>query len=273
MKYRARGEFGYTRTVRMDEPNRHIGEPGKATDPVRAARRRFPTVPVRRTGNAMERIERMAQRHPAIERLLEEHPNLSTVGDAMQQALQMLTESFQRGGKLLLCGNGGSACDCEHIAGELMKGFLLPRPLNAAETAALAAAGDDGDLAAHLQRALPVLVLHGLSGMSSAFLNDVRGDLTYAQQAFVYARPGDVLLGISTSGNATNVCAAAIAARARGARVIGLTGATGGRLSSYCDVCLCAPGHETYRIQEMHLPMYHALCIAVEATMFGGAQA
>ncbi|NLI21032.1 MAG: SIS domain-containing protein [Clostridiales bacterium] len=215
----------------------------------------------------------MAQRHPAIERLLEEHPNLNGIGESLQQALQMLTESFQSGGKLLLCGNGGSACDCEHIAGELMKGFLLPRPLNAGERAALAEAGDDGDLATHLQRALPVLVLQGLSGMSSAFLNDVRGDLTYAQQAFAYARPGDVLLGISTSGNAANVCAAAIAARARGAGVIGLTGAAGGRLASYCDICLQAPERETYRVQELHLPIYHALCIAAEALLFGGAQA
>jgi len=215
----------------------------------------------------------MKELHPALQTLVNERASLANIGQDLQTALEMLLDGFRTGGKLLLCGNGGSACDCEHIAGELMKGFLLKRPLLEQETASLALAGDDGSIAAHLQRALPVIVLHGLSGMSSAFLNDVQGELTYAQQAFAYAKPGDVLLGISTSGNAVNVCAAAIAAKARGARVIGLTGETGGRLAKLCDICLKAPTHETYRIQELHLPMYHALCIAVEQEMFGGAQA
>ena len=213
----------------------------------------------------------MKELHPALQTLVNERASLANIGQDLQTALEMLLDGFRTGGKLLLCGNGGSACDCEHIAGELMKGFLLKRPLLEQETALLALAGDDGSIAAHLQRALPVIVLHGLSGMSSAFLNDVQGELTYAQQAFAYAKPGDVLLGISTSGNAVNVCAAAIAAKARGARVIGLTGETGGRLAKLCDICLKAPAHETYRIQELHLPMYHALCIAVEQEMFGGA--
>lgn len=154
-----------------------------------------------------------------------------------------------------------------------MKGFLLKRPLTQAERDALSRAGDDGMIAAQLQRALPVIVLHGLTGMSSAFLNDVRAELTYAQQAFAYAGANDVLLGISTSGNAFNVCAAAIAAKARGTKVIGLTGETGGKLAQYCDVCLKAPEHETYRVQELHLPIYHALCIAIEQEMFAGVQA
>lgn len=212
--------------------------------------------------------------HPALETLILERPALAGMGKDLQAALDILLTCFRHGGKLLLCGNGGSACDCEHIAGELMKGFLLPRPLSAGERAALASAGDeDGMIAASLQRALPVLVLHGLSGMSTAFLNDVRGELTYAQQAFAYAVPGDVLLGISTSGNAQNVRAAAIAARARGAKVIGLTGVTGGKLAALCDVCLKAPEKETYRVQELHLPIYHALCITVEQELFGGTQA
>ncbi len=208
--------------------------------------------------------------HPALQTLMEEHPALRGTAADLQAAYTLLLKSFQDGGKLLLCGNGGSACDCDHIAGELMKGFLDRRLLNAAERDALRQAGDDGILAERLQRAVPVLVLHGLGGMSSAFLNDVDGTLTYAQQAFAYARPGDVLLGISTSGNAQNVCYAAIAAKARGARVLGLTGEGGGRLAALCDVCVRAPAHETYRVQEWHLPLYHALCIALEQSLFGG---
>lgn len=215
----------------------------------------------------------MSELHPAIETLVQERPTLSGLKDDLQNALNLLLTSFQHGGKLLLCGNGGSACDCEHIAGELMKGFLLKRPLTQTEREALAKAGDDGMIATQLQRALPVIVLHGLSGMSTAFLNDVQAELTYAQQAFAYAGQSDVLLGISTSGNAANVCAAAIAAKARGAKVIGLTGETGGKLKQYCDVCLKAPAHETYRVQELHLPIYHALCIALEQVFFGGSQA
>ncbi|HNW85775.1 MAG TPA: SIS domain-containing protein [Candidatus Limiplasma sp.] len=210
--------------------------------------------------------------HPIFQTLLRERPSLSGMAGDLQQAFEILLTAFQNGGKLLLCGNGGSACDCEHIAGELMKGFLLNRPLTQDEKAALAKAGDDGKIAGRLQRAMPTLVLNGLSGMSSAFLNDVEGELTYAQQAFAYAGPKDVLLGISTSGNAWNVRAAAIAARARGAKVIGLTGETGGKLAALCDVCLKAPEHETFRVQELHLPIYHALCAALEQAMYGGAQ-
>ena len=210
----------------------------------------------------------MALPNPVLEAFLEEHPPLRCIKGDLTQAYELLLASFQSGGKLLLCGNGGSACDCEHIAGELMKGFLLKRPLTPDEKAALEGAGDDGALAHKLQRALPTIVLHGLSGMSSAFLNDVEGELTYAQQAFAYATPNDVLLGISTSGNARNVCAAAVAAKARGAKVIGLTGEKGGRLAQFCDVCIHAPEHETYRVQELHLPIYHALCAALEQAMF-----
>jgi len=199
-----------------------------------------------------------------------EHPEMQAMKPDIDRAFQLLLTCFQNGGKLLLCGNGGSACDCEHIAGELMKGFLLSRPLTQPERDALVAAGDtEALLAGRLQRALPTLVLTGLNGMSSAFLNDVDGDLTYAQQAFAYARPGDVLLGITTSGNAKNVNQAAVATRAQGAAVIGMTGETGGKLLANCDVCLRVPQHETWRVQELHLPLYHALCAALEQAMFG----
>ncbi|MCE5343801.1 MAG: SIS domain-containing protein [Eubacteriales bacterium] len=215
----------------------------------------------------------MTDLHPAFQALAHEHPALNGILGDLQAMFDLLVAGFQGGGKLLLCGNGGSACDCEHIAGELMKGFLLKRTLTSPEKTALAIAGDNGILQAHLQRALPVLVLHGLPGMSTAFLNDVDGDLTFAQQAFAYAQPGDVLLGLSTSGNAKNVCFAAIASKARGAKVLGLTGDGGGWLADLCDVCIKVPAHETWRVQEMHLPIYHALCMALEQRLFGGDEA
>ena len=215
----------------------------------------------------------MAQRNPIITTLLNEHPTMFGLETDLYLAYEMILQCFQNGGKLILCGNGGSACDCEHIAGELMKGFLFKRPLNSDECEALTCAGDDGTIADQLQRALPVIVLHGLSGMSTAFLNDVSGELTYAQQAFAYAQPNDVLMGISTSGNAYNVCAAAVAVKACHAKTISLTGAQGGKLAQYCDVCIKAPELETYRVQECHLPIYHALCAALEQSMFGGAEA
>jgi D-sedoheptulose 7-phosphate isomerase len=215
----------------------------------------------------------MDKQQAIFDTLYAEHPTLAPLANDLRAAFDTLLDSFARGGTLLLCGNGGSACDCEHIAGELMKGFLLPRKLSAPEAAALAAAGDDGTLANTLQRALPTLVLHGLSGMSTAFMNDVNPALTFAQQAFAYARAGDVLWCISTSGNALNVRLAAIAARARGAKVIGLTGETGGLLAVHCDVCIRAPQRETWRVQELHLPIYHALCAALEAALYGEAEA
>jgi D-sedoheptulose 7-phosphate isomerase len=205
-----------------------------------------------------------------LKQLIEEQPSLAPLSGAIGRAYEAIYESYRGGGKLLLCGNGGSACDCEHIAGELMKGFLLKRPLTDEERAALAAQGEAGAyLSQTLQRALPAIVLTGLPGLSSAFLNDVDGDATYAQQAFAYARAGDVLIGISTSGNAKNVLLAAAAARARGAKVIGLTGEGGGKLAAACDILIDVPRRETYRVQELHLPIYHALCIMIESAFFG----
>jgi len=208
----------------------------------------------------------------AITKLYQNYPELEPMNDKIKQALDELTACFAGGGKLLLCGNGGSCADCEHIAGELMKGYLLKRPLTAEEKQALQAAGDTGALAQKLQRGLPSLVLTGLPALSSAFLNDVDGSMIYAQQAFAYARKGDVMIGISTSGNARNVCMAAIAVKARGGRVIGFTGEGGGTLAQYADILLNVPVTETYRVQELHLPLYHALCAEVEDAMFGGAE-
>ena len=201
--------------------------------------------------------------------LIERYPALQAIEAPLKEACDVLEASFRSGGKLLLCGNGGSACDCEHIAGELMKSFVLPRPLNDADCAALVECGDDGLLGQTLQSGLPCIVLNGLPGLSSAFANDADATLTYAQQAWVYARPGDVLLGITTSGNSRNVVLAAQAAKARGAKIIGLTGAKHGRLSPLCDVLINVPDTETYRVQELHLPVYHAICLELEERFFG----
>ncbi len=178
-------------------------------------------------------------------------------------------EEALRGGKLLLCGNGGSYADCEHIAGELLKGFLLARPLSSQQRAALECAGGTADLADKLQGGLPAVVLGSQGAITSAAVNDLGGAYAFAQQAWALGRPGDALVAISTSGNAQNVRYAAIAARARGMKVVGMTGETGGALLALCDVCLRAPDRETYLVQEHHIMMYHALCAQVEADFFG----
>lgn len=204
-----------------------------------------------------------------IEKLLQHHPKLECVTDKLIQACDLLENSFRSGGKLMLCGNGGSACDAEHIAGELMKSFVLERKVSEEQKAALAAAGDDGILAEKLQNALPCIVLNGLPGLSSAYNNDVDGSLVYAQQAWGYTVPGDVFIGITTSGSSKNVVKAAIAAKAKGAKIIGLTGAKQGKLAPLCDVVLDVPETETYLVQELHLPLYHALCLILEERFFG----
>lgn len=209
-----------------------------------------------------------------LDQLTTDYPALESMRDPIMRAYTLLLECFRGGHKLLLCGNGGSCCDCQHIAGELMKGFLSLRPLTDKQKSELSAYGTEGGaLAQKLQRALPTLVLSDLQGLSTAFANDVEPDMVYAQQAYALAVPGDVLMGVSTSGNAHNVYLAAVAAKAKGASVIGLTGQTGGRLAALCDVLLNVPETETYRVQEKHLPVYHALCAMLEQTMFGGREA
>lgn len=204
--------------------------------------------------------------------LCERYPALSAVEKPLRSACEVLEECFRQGGKLLLCGNGGSACDCEHIAGELMKSFVLPRPLDQDCANALLQAGDDGTLAKGLHNGLPCLVLSGLTGLSTAFANDADPALAFAQQAWVYARPVDVLLGITTSGSSRNVVLAAQAAKTRGAKVIGLTGAKLGKLAPLCDALINVPDSETYRVQELHLPVYHAICLEMEERFFGKEQ-
>lgn len=188
--------------------------------------------------------------------------------NTLDEAVSLLVDCFAKGGKLLVCGNGGSAADAGHITGELMKGFRLMRPLSPAEKEKLAALPDGQFLADKLQGALPCISLAEHAALSTAFSNDVEPSLVFAQQVWGYGREGDTLLGISTSGNAKNVCNAVVAARARGMRVIGLTGRGGGRLGELCDTIIRVPADETYRVQEYHLPVYHALCAMLEEAFF-----
>ncbi len=198
------------------------------------------------------------------------YPQLGVCSADMVAAFAALSECYAGGGTLYLCGNGGSAADCAHIAGELLKSFRLPRRLGEREREALSAWGEDGNrLAARLQRGLPAISLCEHTALSTAFLNDVDGELTYAQLANVLTEKGDVLLCISTSGNAKNCFYAAIAARSKGATVISLTGESGGKLKGVSDVCIRVPARETYLVQELHLPVYHLLCAMLEEEIFG----
>ncbi len=197
-------------------------------------------------------------------------PQLECLRSAVEQAILLLTHTFTAGGKLLLCGNGGSCADCDHIAGELIKGFLLKRPVPAefAETMQREFQAEGAAIAQQLQCGLPVISLCAHAAAISAYANDADAELVYAQQVLAYGRKGDVLLGISTSGNARNVAAAAQTARALGLTVVALTGKDGGRLAGLSSLALIAPEQETYRIQECHLALYHLLCGAVESELF-----
>ena len=179
---------------------------------------------------------------------------------ALDRAVEIMIESYRAGGKLLVCGNGGSAADSAHIVGELVKGFLKKRPLPADWAGAMD----------HLplQLGLPAIDLTAQGAVISAVANDLGGELIYAQQALAYANPGDVLIGITTSGNAENVILAMRAAKLKGATCIGMTGRGGGRLKEYCDVLVESRETETYRVQEEHIRLYHEFCARVEAAFF-----
>lgn len=185
---------------------------------------------------------------------------------AYDEAFRRIEAAYVRGNKLMLCGNGGSAADAEHIVGELMKGFLLKRPV--AER--VFPGGVPDPALEKLQGALPALSLNGHPALAAALVNDTDASLIYAQQLLGLGRPGDVLLCISTSGNARNCYLAAQTARALGVEVIALTGAGGGRLAELSDCLIAVPERETYRVQQLHLPLYHALCARLEARFFGG---
>lgn len=202
----------------------------------------------------------------SIDTLIEHYPELSFMRDTLLQIRDTILARLAGGGKLLLAGNGGSAADCDHIVGELMKGFLLPRTPEGAELAALTEAlGPD---ASRLQRGIPAVSLTAHAGLLSAFANDCDPQLVYAQSLYALGQAGDVLIALSTSGNSQNVLAAVRVARVRGIYTVALTGRDGGALAREADAALIAPAQETYRIQEYHLPIYHALCAELERAVF-----
>lgn len=205
-----------------------------------------------------------------IDYLLTKYPDLEVCAPDIEAAFIMLRDSFRQQGKLLICGNGGSAADSEHIVGELMKGFMQPRPLPAAARKKLVDAfPENGEyLADHLQGALPAISLPSQTSLNSAFANDVAPDMTFAQQVYGYGRPGDVVLGISTSGNSANVIHALQVGRSLGLSTIGLTGRRGGRMKTTCQVAICVPWEAVADIQERHLAVYHALCLMLESAFF-----
>lgn len=186
-------------------------------------------------------------------------------------AIEQFLTCFMAGGKLLVCGNGGSASDSEHIVGELMKTFMLDRPLDAEMQKKLRETYPEQaeKMISNLQRALPAISLVSETALMTAYTNDNSAEMAFAQQVLSYGQSGDLLLAITTSGNSENVLNAARVARVIGVKVIGLTGENGGKLRALTDICVCAPSLITYQIQEYHLPIYHCLCACVENEMFG----
>lgn len=192
--------------------------------------------------------------------LYSRYPALESIRGDVERALELIIKTYEKGGKLLVCGNGGSAADSEHIVGELMKGFISRRRVT-----------DDripDRLRQKLQGALPAISLPSQTALLSAFANDVSPDMVYAQLVYGYAKEGDLLVAISTSGNSANAVNAAEVAKAVGAKVLALTGAGGGRLGENADVCIAVPERETYKVQEYHLPIYHYLCAQTEKHFF-----
>lgn len=198
--------------------------------------------------------------------LSDRYPKLLPIIPEVKMAVSKIVNAYKKGGKILLCGNGGSAADCEHISGEFLKGFLMKRTPKGEELAALSSTlGDDAKL---LQGGVPAIPLTSLTASLSAFANDVSPELVYAQLVYALGRAGDVLVAISTSGNSKNAVLAAKCARALGIDVIALVGEGGGELAKIADTVIRAPECETFKIQEYHLPIYHAICSDVEAIIF-----
>ena len=213
----------------------------------------------------------------SIEILLQNYPTLEACRESIETARDLLIGTYREGGKLLLCGNGGSCADCDHIAGELLKGFLSHRPLSEEDCIALADSLPEGEadpdlylLAGQLQGGLPAISLPSLTAAVTAVSNDTDPALIFAQSVWALGQAGDTLICLSTSGNSRNVVLAAKAARAKGLKVLALTGEADSALSALADVTVQVPACDTYRVQEYHLPVYHYLCAAVEEALFEG---
>lgn len=205
-----------------------------------------------------------------FENLFIHYPRLAICRNDIEKAFALLKHCYMDGGKVLICGNGGSAADSEHIVGELMKGYLLKRRICEKDIEKIQKAFPENwqFISENLQGALPAISLVSQSAISSAFSNDVSSEMVFAQQVYGYLKEEDVVIGLSTSGNSKNVVNAIRIAKAMGGETIGFTGENGGTLKDYCDVAIKVPADETYRIQEYHLPVYHALCAMIEAEFF-----
>lgn len=206
-----------------------------------------------------------------IDLLLKRYPALKDCREDLIRAYFVMEECYVNDGKLLIAGNGGSAADSEHIAGELMKRFKTPRPVSPEFGKKLKEIDPvrGVNLAKNLERSLMAIPLVAHEALTTAYLNDVDGMGVFAQQLYGFGRKGDVFLGISTSGNSKNILSAAVVAKAIGIKIIGLTGAEGGELAKTADVAVKVPEKETYRVQELHLPVYHCWCLMLEERFFG----
>jgi D-sedoheptulose 7-phosphate isomerase len=203
--------------------------------------------------------------------LFERYPELDFMQSDVAEAFEFLKACYANDGKVLVCGNGGSSADADHIVGELMKGFMLGRVMDEDFFEKMDALyGEDGvEITKSLQKSLPAISLSAHAALVTAYINDVKPDCVFAQQVYGYGQEKDVLIAISTSGNSGNILNAIKVAKAKGMKVIGLTGRDGGAMKELCDVTLIAQQQETYKIQELHLPIYHVLCAMVEEEFFG----
>ena len=206
-----------------------------------------------------------------IKNLIDRYPTLALCESDIENATSMIINCYENGGKLLLAGNGGSSADADHIVGELMKGFMKKRELTDSQKAEMKEKCQDisDETLAKLQNALPAISLSSFSALNTAFSNDVDADLVFAQGVFGLGKVNDVLIAISTSGNSKNVVEAAKVAKAIGVKVIALTGKSGGVLKNLADITIAVPESETYKVQELHLPVYHSICAKIESHFFG----
>ncbi len=206
-----------------------------------------------------------------LDEMILRYPDLEEVRDSVAKAAHMITASYRSNGKVMVCGNGGSAADSEHIVGELMKGFVLRREITPHDANRLKDFGisDWEEISKCLQQGIPAIALTGHPALSSAVLNDNDPFMTYAQQVYVLGRPGDVLIGLSTSGNSRNVVNALKVAKAFGVQTIGFTGSRPAKMDEFCDALIKVPATETFKVQEYHLPVYHTICLMVEEELFG----
>lgn len=211
----------------------------------------------------------MRMRADEMERLLRNYPQMEAIEENIWQAFYILCECFEKQGKLLLCGNGGSASDCEHIVGELMKEYQIKRKIPNDINRALREYGADEKMLENIVGALPAMSLTSHISFITAYCNDNDADYIFAQQLYALGNSKDVLWAISTSGNSINIIKAAIVAKAKGIKVIGMTGRSGGALKEYTDVLINVPSDCTARVQEMHIPVYHAICGMLEDCFFG----